>query len=775
MGLFSTKKKTHVYTSVSRMIEDNDIRASSQTAVVEFVLKSTTQVESDVVALSLTDQIRESALNSLPAKMDKFFRYAKSGQYHYGLPKSSTVYANSNALSAEVQDILEKELGTAVQMSYARIGEPNYFHFAWKQLIELHGYDSQTNEIKGISAWEKFPCYLKDIVMVYTPDTLSRVIDTRYFDQWGISASAGYTPSRAPNPEALHTPYREDAEVSEDYAEIVYEYKDAQGVIHTKYQAITFEKYINSGDESAMEGMGDESTGTVNSVVSEADYVMGCGTYTKDGKQVRHYFTYVFGSGRYPSLDGIYESDEDTGQYYPRLYARLNNTNLADKKLKDTEAYKSSMRAAKKMDLTWNEWVNQIHESISDTGNIHQCFMMLALPANTDDQLTLKYVFKYFHKMYASSDMPRITATTDAFKAEYSLYGVKEGAAIVIADEAFTQSLNYLAIGTRDIVGSIGEVGTYKMSRGKVLDRSGFMRINTLTYHSYCYQITKNTYREVRVYGLALTEQVSGGNATVSSGDSENLLIPIDRAMRNEFSSREREILYSKGLHIVLNTLQVVKTKWYMSGVFKVVMFIAAVVLSVFTGGQSITLYAVAMAAAQAVLIGLAITVLAKLAVKIGINVKIVAAIAIVAMIYAGYLSLSNTTGLFNASAGTVLQASNAALNFSAKVGEVQVKEIAKDKAEFETSAREKDEALKEAKEQLWQDPALIDASFFLEGSPPSSMPYLNLYQSPNDYYTRTVHSGNPAVSTLDMVSSYVEQALTLPNARQTLKFLQGS
>ncbi|MFH4202179.1 hypothetical protein WAJ61_22550, partial [Acinetobacter baumannii] len=81
----------------------------------------------------------------------------------------------------------------------------------------------------------------------------------------------------------------------------------------TKYQAITFEKYINSGDESAMEGMGDESTGTVNSVVSEADYVMGCVTYTKDGKQVRHYFTYVFGSGRYPSLDGIYESDEDTG------------------------------------------------------------------------------------------------------------------------------------------------------------------------------------------------------------------------------------------------------------------------------------------------------------------------------------------------------------------------------------------------------------------------------------------------------------------------------
>ncbi|MFH4188729.1 hypothetical protein WAJ24_20385, partial [Acinetobacter baumannii] len=92
-----------------------------------------------------------------------------------------------------------------------------------------------------------------------------------------------------------------------------------------------------------------------------------------------------------------------------------------------------------------------------------------------------------------------------------------------------------------------------------------------------------NTYREVRVYGLALTEQVSGGNATVSSGDSENLLTPIDRAMRNEFSSREREILYSKGLHIVLNTLQVVKTKWYMSGVFKVVMFIVAVVLSVFT------------------------------------------------------------------------------------------------------------------------------------------------------------------------------------------------
>ncbi|WP_038345668.1 hypothetical protein [Acinetobacter sp. A47] len=774
MGLFGSSKKTHVYTSVARMVEDKDIRVSSQTAVVEHVLNSTLQIESDVVQMSLTDHIRAAAMNSLPAKMDKFYRWAKSGQYHYGLPKSSVVHANSKLLTTEVQAILEGELGTTVVMDYVQLGEPNYYHFAWKILIDKFQYSPETNELRSISPWHKSSCFLKDLQIFYTEDTISRVTDTRYFEQWGIAATAGATPSRLANPEAEHTTYAVDAKADKDYAKVTYEYKDSKGNITTDTQIITFEQYINSGDENAMEGMESETTAYApDPVINESDYVMGCGVYTKAGKETRYYFTYVFGSGGYLSLDRILESHEDTGQFYPRLYARLNNQNLADSRLKETDAFKSSKSAGRKMDLEWQGWVDQIHEAVENTKNIRQCFLMLGLPANTKDQLTLKYLFKYFHRLYSGSEQPRISRGSDSFKQEFATYAVKGGSSIVIEDEAFRQVLSYSSIGLRDIRGSIGAVGTYKLERGRVRDNRGIMRLLSVDYHAYQFQITETTYREVRVYGLSFTEQVSGGHSTVSKGDSENLLIPLDRSMRNEFSTRERESIYAKSLHIVFNTLQVVKKKWYATGLFKVVMFIVAVVLSVFTGGQSITLYTVAMAAVQAVVIGIALSALAKLAVKIGINVKIVAVVAVIAMAYGGYLNLSNTTGMFNVTASTMLQASNAAFNFSAKVGQYEIKEIAKDQLEFENSVKDKEEALKQAQELLGKGP-MVDGTFFLDQAPPSSMPYLNLYQTPNEYYTRTVHSGNAAVISLDMIASYVEQALTPPSASKTLEFLQG-
>ncbi|MDR8433932.1 hypothetical protein FPK63_23130, partial [Acinetobacter baumannii] len=91
------------------------------------------------------------------------------------------------------------------------------------------------------------------------------------------------------------------------------------------------------------------------------------------------------------------------------------------------------------------------------------------------------------------------------------------------------------------------------------------------------YQITEKTYRVVSVYGLAFTEYVTGGNTGVSAGDSDSLFVPLDYSMTTEMTNRDYENVVAKSLHVVVNTLKVVKTKWYQTGVFKVVLFIAAV------------------------------------------------------------------------------------------------------------------------------------------------------------------------------------------------------
>lgn len=732
MGLFSTKKKTKVYTSVSRMVDDADIKTSAQSAVVEFVLKSSTQTDTQIDSMSLTDHIRQAHLNSIASKMDSLYRYAKSGQYHYGLPSASVAYPTSNALDYEVRRHVETLEGTAVTLLYAHIGSPNYCHFAIKQLIDDYGYNPATKVMLRST--------VESIVLHYSEATYAQVHDSTYFDQWESDAP----------------PYVVGG--SRDYALV--------SLLNGETVELTFDKYIASSHEGDSV-MGD-TDGSVDTTINEDDYVMGCYEFTQDGATVRSYFTYVFGSGTYPALDNIYDTDAGTGQYYPRVYARLDNTDLSDNKFKDTEAYKSSVRAGKKIDLTWNEWVGQIHDNIEDTSHLQQVFMCMALPANSKDQRVHQYMFKYFSRMYASSTQPAQGGENHGIAKEYAQFAVKAGASIVIQDAVFKQVLSYSVIGTRDCIGVVGEVGSYSMERG-----TAYALSVSRPYHAYRKQVTPNTYREVRVYNLSLSEEVGGGKSTVSATDSENLLVPVDRVLAGEFSSKDKEYLYSAGMHLVLNTLQVIKTKWYQTGIFKVVLFIAAVVLSVWTGGQSLTLYTIAIAAAESVLIGLALTVLAKIAVKLGVNVAIVAVVAVIVMAFAGYMNLNNLEKVGGLTAKNLMVISNEALNFTQNIATEELKIIAQKTEDFQASATEKDASLKELKDSLWSTPALADESWFRDTGTVKPK-YPNLYQTPNDYYTASIHTGNPGVVCYDIVSTYVDQSLTLPRGVQSIPSIQG-
>lgn len=775
MGLFSSKKKTVVTTAVTRMIEDKDIKSTQHSALIDHVLSSSIQVESDIEVSSLADQLKNAHANSVVAKMGRLYIWAKNGNYHYGLPKASVAYQVYENVEEELQHLLDLQHKVPVQIEYALLDEPNPFHFGWFELDRIHGYDRATNTIPGLSAWEGSACYLVDMVVHYCKPTRDAVTDDDYYYQHGVSASAGMTPVRKANPKAPHTGWVADDNAKEDFVRVTYGFmRSGQWV--QKSIDLSLAEYIVLNNPDADEVMGDEQDGNDSATFSEDAYVMGCYTFLHDGVEVRKLFTYLYGSGTYPTLDSIYSPTESTGQFYPRIYARLDGTNLAHESLKDTDAYKDSVRAGRKTDLGWVNFVGQIHDNMSDTGSVQQAFVSVALAADSRDPLIHEYMFRYFTQMYKSSTAPRVSSIGGLFKAdsEYIQYQAKQGARINIADKVYTQYVSYDAIGVVDLVGKVADVGKYTYSRGEIAYFGGnFFARASKPYHSYCYQLTENTYREVRIYGLSTGHQVNGGHWTSASGDSDNLLIPVDRLILKEFRMAVREILHSKALHIVFNTLKVIKTKWYQTGVFKAILFIAAVVMSVWTGGQSLTFYVVLMAAAQTILVGLVLNLVAKLAVKLGVNIQIITVIAVVAMIYAGYLAIEGVTGVMDVSAQTLLKASNAALNFTGRVAQEELKGIAEERSEFESSAKAKEDAMADRISEIGLGPSVIDPGIFT-ARPADNFHYLNLYQTPNDYYTRTVHTGNPGVMCFDMIANYVEQALALPTAHQTLASLQG-
>lgn len=780
MGLFSSKKKTYVYTSVSRMLDDDSIYLSGQSAIIEHVMGSTIQVGTDPNEMSLTDRIQDGAMNSMPSKIRGFYQGAKSGNYHYGLPKTSVVFSDPDELKTALLSSLSETYSGQITLDYFKLDDPNPFHITMKILLDRYGFNTTSNQLTVLSTWLGHTCYLQDIEMHYCPDTLLRVEDTEYFAQYGRPATYGQTHLRALNPDAEHTVFVEDVDATQDFARVSYTYRDAQGQDIVQTMDVTFEGYIVSGAESDLPGVNEDPNLAVSDPVNEDLYVMAGFTTLYNGVTTYHYFSYKLGSGEYSQLEELLDGQAEIGEFYPRIYARLEGTNLAADALRETPAYKSSMKIAKRLGLTWNSWVDEIHDGVESIGEVCQCYLMLGARASAKDPVIQEYLFKYFSNLYQMGPKRRKFSISGLHRNEFADFAVRDGAAHFIKDNVFTQKLAYDGIGIKDVVGVIGLPGTYKggLNNSRATSGSffGAARLAYKPYHYYQYQITPTTYREVRVYNLSLSQQVSGGYWTTATGNSEELLVPLDHTMYKAMSSKDRELLFAKSLYFVFNTLKVVKTKWYQRGVFKAIMFIVAVVLAIPSGGGSLALLAIAIAVVKSIVLSLVFKLLAKLAVKIGISVEIVAALALVAAVYGGYLAASNTTGIMQMSAKSILEMSNQAFSFASTVGAEQMKGIVKEMQEFKSYAETKQEELDKANQLLKNADVSMNLGLFVDAAPPSSMPYLNLYQTPHEYYTRTVHAGNVGPLAFAALSGYVDQSLVLPKLADTVNvFEQGT
>jgi hypothetical protein len=108
-------------------------------------------------------------------------------------------------------------------------------------------------------------------------------------------------------------------------------------------------------------------------------------------------------------------------------------------------------------------------------------------------------------------------------------------------------------------------------------------------------RLTDTTYAEIMVYGL-WHENYVYKDKSVKSGvwDAFNdpdgnygsgFLIPLDFDIFSSLSAREQLQLAQEGIHIIFNCYQVVKEKWYQTGIFKIVLFIVAIVVIVLSWG----------------------------------------------------------------------------------------------------------------------------------------------------------------------------------------------
>lgn len=228
MGIFSSKYKTYVGTSISRFADTESFISSKKKGLISGIARNE----------DTTDHVLDSLINSAGFRAKKAFRYGESS-YTFGRP-NDTLFAKADSALIIRHNLLNylSTLGN-VQVDYTYYGVANYFHKYYLALSNL-GFNFATKELTYFSSVKGFPVILYEARLLVNPSLTNQVSDsfTHLLPYGGGFVSVV-----------------EDGSVSDVTAEITYRWEDISNT--TDSISTTKPPIINSVDEVIDLGLSD--------------------------------------------------------------------------------------------------------------------------------------------------------------------------------------------------------------------------------------------------------------------------------------------------------------------------------------------------------------------------------------------------------------------------------------------------------------------------------------------------------------------------------------
>ncbi|AUR82506.1 TMhelix containing protein [Vibrio phage 1.152.O._10N.222.46.E1] len=462
------------------------------------------------------------------------------------------------------------------------------------------------------------------------------------------------------------------------------------------------------------------------------------------------FWIYELGTNTIPELEVVVEEYLDS-PFLPVVPVRENNINLGpeaedgefiydengQKIVPDTELYRTSVKLCEKFRIGFDDIAREITGN-EDVDSIDHSYIIFGIDIRSDTKPGKTYLFDFFEKL------------------AFSTIGSSE---IEVRDAQYYKiRLTFDSCTSSDEVGELDEV--------EVEYSGNIMYLRAPT--------DPGMYREITVVNPVHINFVYQNHTVITtledSADEENynFIVPLDYfEAQNAGSLFDRERLYIEAAKLVFNCYEKKKLKWYQRGWFKVVLIVIAVVITVFTGvgGAFVAALEAGIAATvlflvEAVLISSLIKygfqmLVDVLGIEIGILLAIVAAVASFMVGDAtGILSAEN---LMTASSGFVM-GSDASLS-------ADMEKLADDMATWTEEAAALDKELNEAFEELNTD-TFFNAYDFINAG--------NIFipnEVPEEYFNRTIHTGNIGVGVLSVPEHYVDNALTLPTVSRFMGY----
>jgi hypothetical protein len=750
---FKSEEVTRVATSVSRVIEDSLVPDSVKTGLIKSVLQENNG--------NVSDFVLDELAQGIGVRAERLYRYAED-HYVWGMP-SGEVYSSTQG-RVDVEQTIEQQIEhQQVSIDYSHYGTANALHIGWTKLLAEHGYDVATNKLGVLSTAKGKDVYLKDMVVVVPTGQLSTTLPGR-LARWGIAACAGYAPSRPAGGGLLagltpSSPINTSDAATEVHLLVTAEWKLDIPMSTPLNDPIWLDPY-----------------GRETFTISLSDYDLTANyfhaKYEVNGQT--KYWMYKIYSGTYPRLDSVYvEKPAVNGAYFPFTYFRFNKASTNEDPLGET--YKTSKKMVKFIGMDFDTVADAINANPS-IGDVEQAIMVFGVPSVSTNPEENRYLFDYFDAQHAAVDGPVLMAESAVTESLNNNAGFAtwsgDASTTVIQDQRFKMTLGNNGIFKHLVAGSIGEIDSYTSSYDTYtyterIDSPDTETTPSYTYeyvvklHRYRHQISKGVYEEILVRDLKMTYFIWGGYNTTGDGTSDILLVPIDRTITERYSLKAREVLYSRSLHLVFNSRATYEVKWYQQEWFRIALIVVAIILTVIdmgSDGGSWISGALGLTGTAAIVA----TVIFQIAVALVLphvfrlfvktfGQEAAEAFAIAAIIYGCYTL--TTQGM--AALPTAAEMLQMSTGLEGAVLEAKFADLQTDYAGLQEYERQQSALLEKANELLEKQTVLN--------------PFVIFGEKPEDFYNRTIHTGNIGVLGINAVSSYVDIALTLPKIYDTL------
>lgn len=824
MSFFGNKTQTYVFTSISPLMDDQEIPNSLQAAVLKYIRNGG----------DLPQQLLAARQHSMPVKMRRINKWVGEGtdKYVYGALKSAYTEEDINLVVLYLQIILSNTVGYTVTKPYVSFGGINNYHAVWDILIRLYGYNPTTNVLDTLTSTWGTNCYFHDAQISYVQRTIDAILDPDFLNPLpgSVAFTSGATQSRSEDLGRAHTAYIAHpiigfggwtSPLNKDLLYIYYTFRRVttrtevfNDTLATTVSDDTVSDIAEpSGYYSVSSAVASSTTNTVSVLYSTPPDVFHSIRTVVTVTNYDYIFKIDSNFLEYES-SGYIDEDVylgDTNTINPSIEGDLSSTTVADNKY--IMAYYTYDDGSPRRDYftyKYGSGTNLALDGVFSTtlmaGRFYPKIYMRKGGINlASEALKGTPAYKSSTRLCKRLGFNWADLSKQLHESIGELGDVTQISVMAVAPLNTTKQplLRYLhtwfkdlyyqmGVGTYVIPGSwlVGDIdpNTYSVRKGQSMDFKdqvsthsfGFraIGIKTITgsigsigtasgtfigtYHKYRLQTTATEYEEILVFRAESAESVYDGKYSVARAVSEELMVPLDFDLVDTFNFSEREAIINNGMHIVVNTVKFVKEKWYQSGFIKGILFIVAFVMAIPSGGQSLVAWALTIAVEITT-----IRIIAKILVDVfNVDIDVVLAIVAVISLMAGGYAKFNGTKFLSLTVKELLMISNVAFKLSQEGLRLQTKNLANERESFMDNASLKQAEVDAAKALITQ---VHKADDYLLMSTNMSREFYVIGESPTDFYNRTVHAGNAGALLPVLISSYANLTLMLPEPQVTL------